>query len=166
MNSISTSRKKVPVKFVFSHPVHWLAFGFGSGLSPKAPGTVGTLAAIPLYWLCASFGLYSYLTVCVLISLTGIYWCGYSAKALKTHDHPGIVWDEFAGFFITMIGFAATWQNILLGFILFRLFDILKPWPIKWIDNHVSGGFGIMLDDIVAGVLAWCCLYGVNYLWF
>ncbi|TQV85292.1 phosphatidylglycerophosphatase A family protein [Aliikangiella coralliicola] len=157
--------KPVPAKFVFSHPVHFLSFGFGSGLAPKAPGTFGTLAAIPLYLLVAELSLAYYLLTCALVSLVGIYFCHHTANRLKVHDHPGIVWDEIAGFLITMIGFAATWQNLLIGFVLFRIFDILKPWPIKWIDKHVSGGFGIMLDDLIAGGFAWCCLYGVNHLW-
>jgi phosphatidylglycerophosphatase A len=157
--------KKIPIKIILTDPIHFLAFGFGSGLAPKAPGTFGTLMAVPLFLLLADLTLPVYLTVCVFVSLIGIYICGQSAKLLKTHDHPGIVWDEFAGFFITMIGFAATWQNIIIGFVLFRIFDILKPWPIKWIDKKVEGGFGIMLDDILAGVFAWCCLYGANQFW-
>lgn len=156
--------KSVPAKIVFTNPVHWLAFGFGSGLAPKAPGTVGSLAAVPLFLLLSDLPLDVYLGICLLVSLLGIYICGYSARKLKVHDHPGIVWDEFAGFLITMCGFAATIQNVLLGFIFFRLFDIFKPWPIRWIDNKISGGSGIMLDDIIAGLFAWCCLYGVN-LW-
>lgn len=155
----------VSAKNVFTHPVHFLAFGFGSGLAPKAPGTFGTLLAVPIFLLASQLSLAFYILFCLLVSLVGIYLCGHSAKLLNTHDHPGIVWDEFAGFFITMIGFAASWPNIVIGFILFRLFDILKPWPIKWIDQKVSGGFGIMLDDILAGIFAWCCLYGINLLW-
>ncbi|MCW9016490.1 MAG: phosphatidylglycerophosphatase A, partial [Kangiellaceae bacterium] len=84
---------------------------------------------------------------------------------LKTHDHPGIVWDEFAGMFVTFLFIPITWQNLIAGFILFRLFDILKPWPIKWVDKKVSGGLGIMLDDILAGLAACGCLHGLNLLW-
>jgi len=156
--------KTVAFKTVFTNPIHFLAFGFGSGLAPKAPGTFGTLMAVPLFLLMADLTQTIYIGVCLFVSITGIYICGQSAKLLKTHDHPGIVWDEFAGFFITMIGFAATWQNIIIGFILFRIFDILKPWPIKWIDKKVEGGVGIMLDDILAGVFAWFCLFGINTL--
>lgn len=158
--------KVISAKLVFSHPIHFLAFGFGSGLVAKAPGTSGTLMAIPLFLLMSTFSLPVYIALCIFVSLIGVYICGQSARLLNAHDHPGIVWDEFAGFFITMIGFAVTWQNVVIGFILFRIFDIFKPWPIKWIDQKVTGGFGIMLDDILAGVFAWCCLYGVNYLWF
>lgn len=155
---------KVLAKIVFSNPIHFLSFGFGSGLAPKAPGTFGTLSAIPVFWLLSSLNLTFYLLTCLLVSVLGIYICGYTAKALKVHDHPGIVWDEIAGFLITMIGFSFTWNNVIVGFILFRFFDILKPWPIKWVDEKVSGGLGIMLDDVLAGAMAWLCLYGVSFL--
>jgi phosphatidylglycerophosphatase A len=161
---IVSDSKKLSASFVFSHPIHFLSFGFGSGLAPKAPGTFGTLAAIPIFLLLTPLSLPIYLAVCILLSIIGIYWCGYSAKALNTHDHPGIVWDEICGYLIAMTAFVPSWQNIIIGFCLFRLFDILKPWPIKWADKKVAGGFGIMLDDIIAGILAWCCLYAINYL--
>ena len=146
--------KKIPAKLVFTNPINFLAVGFGSGLSPKAPGTIGTVACIPLYWQLAQLDFYSYIAVCVVVSIIGIAICEYTARQLKTHDHPGIVWDEFAGFFITMIAVPMTTINIVLGFILFRIFDIFKPWPISWLDKRVSGGLGIMLDDLVAGVFA------------
>ena len=152
----------IPASVVFSHPIHILAFGFGSGLLPKAPGTYGTLACIPLFWLMADLSLINYLIITGLVCLSGFYICGWSAEKLKVHDHPGIVWDEIAGFLITMVGFSFHWSNVLLGFILFRIFDILKPWPIRWIDRKVSGGFGIMLDDIIAGIFAWICLYAIT----
>ncbi len=161
----ATLRKNPSVKVVFSDIRHLLAFGFGSGLAPIAPGSWGTLAAIPLYLLCAELPLLLYISICILGGVVGIYLCGYSASNLKVHDHPGIVWDEFVGFFITMTGFTLNWHNLLLGFFLFRIFDILKPWPIKWIDQRVTGGLGIMLDDVVAGLFAWSCLFGINYLW-
>ncbi|MBV1910830.1 MAG: phosphatidylglycerophosphatase A [Kangiellaceae bacterium] len=146
--------QKIPAKAVFSNPINFLAVGFGSGLSPKAPGTMGTIACVPLYLFASTLDLYSYLAVCLLISITGIWICNYTANYLNTHDHPGIVWDEFAGFFITMIAVPMTWQNLIIGFALFRIFDILKPWPISWLDKKVSGGFGIMIDDVVAGLFA------------
>ena len=152
-------------KVIFSNPIHWLAFGFGSGLAPKAPGTFGTLVAVPLVWLLAGVNFYVYLSICLILCISGIYICQYSAKALGVHDHPGIVWDEIAGYAIAMIGFSATWQNLLIAFILFRLFDIAKPWPIKWADRQVSGGLGIMLDDIIAGIFAWLGLMGIHWLW-
>lgn len=157
------NQHKISAKLVFSHPIHLLSFGFGSGLAPKAPGTFGTLVAIPLFILLAELSLPVYLSLCVVATLLGIYLSGYSAKALKVHDHPGIVWDEICGYLITMIAFVPSWQNILIGFCLFRLFDIFKPWPIKLIDSKVSGGLGIMLDDVIAGLFAWLCLYGINH---
>jgi len=155
--------KTIPAKLVFTNPVNFLAFGFGSGLAPKAPGTFGTLACIPLYLLLTDLSLAYYIIVCGLVSAIGIYICGYAADALKTHDHPGIVWDEFAGYLITMIGVSLSWSNILMGFVLFRIFDIFKPWPISWLDRTVSGGLGIMIDDIVAGLFALAALHSILY---
>ena len=141
------------------NPVHLLAFGFGSGLAPVAPGTFGTLAAIPFYLLMARLPLAGYLLVLLLVILAGIRICGRASRDLGVHDHPGIVWDEFAGFFVTMIAAPPGWPWILAGFALFRFFDILKPWPIGWLDRRVGGGLGIMLDDLVAGLYAWLLLW-------
>ncbi len=154
---------KIPTKLVFTNPIHFLAVGFGSGLAPKAPGTFGTLAAVPLYLALAQLEPTVYALVCAVVCLLGVGICGYTAKALNTHDHPGIVWDEFAGFLITMLAVPLTPINLILGFILFRLFDILKPWPISWLDKRVSGGLGIMIDDIVAGVFALFSLHLILY---
>ncbi len=153
----------VPAKTVFSSPVHFLAFGFGSGLSPFAPGTAGTLAAIPLYLLLAQLPLWGYVAVLLLMSLAGIWICGESSRRLGVHDHGGIVWDEFAGFLLTMLAAPAGWIWIVVGFFLFRLFDIWKPWPIRLVDRDVPGGFGIMFDDILAGVYAWLVLQALAY---
>ncbi|PIE00975.1 MAG: phosphatidylglycerophosphatase A [Thiothrix nivea] len=142
------------VATVLKSPVHFLAFGLGSGLSPKAPGTVGTLAAIPLYLLLMPLSPAYYLLVVLLAAGLGIWLCGQSAQLLGVHDHGGIVWDEFVGFWITMFMAPAGGWWIVLGFVLFRLFDIWKPWPIRVIDRKVDGGLGIMLDDMLAGVFA------------
>lgn len=141
-------------KAVISSPVHLLAFGFGSGLSPFAPGTFGTLAAVLLYLPMQYLSVFSYCVVVALVCAAGIWICGRSSEMLGVHDHGGIVWDEFAGYFITMIAAPAGWQWIVVGFVLFRIFDILKPWPIKWADTKVEGGLGIMLDDILAGFIS------------
>lgn len=140
------------------NPVHLLAFGFGSGLMPKAPGTFGTLAAVPFYLLMAQLPLAGYLAVLLLVILAGIPICGRTSRDLGVHDHGGIVWDEFAGFFLTMTAVPLAWQWVVAGFLLFRLFDILKPWPIGWLDRRVGGGLGIMLDDLLAGGFAWLVL--------
>lgn len=153
----------VPAKTVFSSSVHFLAFGFGSGLSPFAPGTAGTLAAIPLYLLLAQLPLWGYVAVLLLMSLAGIWICGESSRRLGVHDHGGIVWDEFAGFLLTMLAAPAGWMWIVVGFFLFRMFDIWKPWPIRLVDRDVPGGFGIMFDDILAGVYAWLVLQALAY---
>ena len=152
-------------KQVLTHPVHFLAFGFGSGLSPKAPGTCGSLIIVPVIFWFGFLSVNTFIITTILVCLSGIYICGRSAELLNTHDHPGIVWDEFAGMFITFLLIPITWQNLVAGFILFRLFDIVKPWPIKWVDAKVSGGLGIMLDDILAGLVACGCLHGLNLLW-
>ena len=149
----------------FKDPVHWLAFGLGSGLSPKAPGTVGTLAALPIYWwFLQDLSLPMYLAVLVFTSLIGIYLCDKTAKDLKVHDHGGIVFDEWVGMWITLLLVPQGWGWLLLGFVLFRFFDIVKPWPIKYFDEKVAGGLGIMLDDIVAGLIALGCLQLVVFL--
>lgn len=146
------------------HPVHFLSLGFGSGLSPVAPGTFGTVAAIPVFLLLANLSLLPFIVVTLLLMLLGFYLCGETAKALNTHDHPAIVWDEVVGYLITMIAVPLSWQTVLVGFILFRFFDIIKPWPIKWVDKHVHGGIGIMMDDVLAGVMSCLCLHLlVNY---
>ena len=151
-------RTLVTAKTIFSSPVHFLAFGFGSGLSPFAPGTAGTLAAIPLYLLLVQLSFWGYVAVLLVMSLVGIWICGESSRRLGVHDHGGIVWDEFAGYLLTMLAAPAGWLWIVVGFFLFRLFDIWKPWPIRVVDREVSGGFGIMFDDILAGIYAWIAL--------
>lgn len=150
-------------KLSLKNPIHFLALGFGSGLAAKAPGTFGTLAAIPLFLLLAPLSLPVYLAVTLLSVIVGIYICDKAAKDMQVHDHGAIVWDEVAGLLITLIAVPAGWQWIVIGFVLFRFFDILKPWPIKWLDAKVHGGFGIMIDDVLAGIFALICLQGLAY---
>lgn len=140
------------------NPVHLLAFGLGSGCAPKAPGTVGTLMAVALYVPLSMLALPLYLGVLAVAILVGVWLCGRTSRDLGVHDHGGIVWDEFAGFWLTMIAAPPGWEWIVAGFVLFRLFDIWKPWPIFWLDRRVHGGLGIMLDDLVAGAFAWLVL--------
>jgi len=146
-------------RFSLSNPIHFLALGFGSGLLPKAPGTFGTLAAIPLYLLMVGLSHASYAAIVLLICISGIYICGKAATDAGVHDHGAIVWDEIAGFLITMFMVPISWQSVLVGFLLFRVFDIFKPWPISYIDKQVHGGLGIMLDDIIAGIFALACMH-------
>ncbi len=147
-------KNKLTPKQILSDPILFLAFGFGSGLAKKAPGTMGTLAAIPVYWLFAQTNLYVYSLLTLIVTVAGIWICDSAAKKLDEHDFGGIVWDEIAGYLITMWLVPFSWQAMVLGFILFRFFDILKPWPIQWVDRQVHGGLGIMLDDVLAGVFA------------
>ena len=146
---------------VWRNPIHFLAFGCGSGTVDKAPGTFGTLAAIPLYLLIQDLSVSNYFLVLILSALAGIFICGKTSHDLGVHDHCGIVWDEFVGYWITMWMAPEGWSYIVLGFILFRIFDIWKPWPISLADKHVHGGFGIMFDDILAGIFAFFALQGV-----
>lgn len=135
-------------------PVVFLALGLGSGLAPIAPGTAGTMLAVPLYFFMQTMSMDLYLLTTLAITLSGIWICSYSARKLGVHDHPSIVIDEIAGFLITMVAVPSGWIWVLTGFILFRLFDVLKPWPISWLDKNLKGGTGIMLDDVVAGLLS------------
>ena len=152
--------KPMPVSpgTVFRDPVHFLAFGFGTGLSPVAPGTFGTLAAIPLYWALSGLPASIYALVALAVTVAGVWICGRSSARLGVHDHPGIVWDEIAGYLITMTLAPKGWPWMLAGFALFRFFDILKPQPIRWLDRNLDGGLGIMLDDALAGVFAFAAL--------
>ncbi|MFU8765435.1 MAG: phosphatidylglycerophosphatase A [Haliea sp.] len=164
------NKRAAPLAANLRNPIQFLAFGFGSGLSPKAPGTAGTLAAIPLFLLVdaalantAAPLLWYSLFILVTAGL-GIWICDRASKQLGVHDHPGIVWDEFVGYWITLWALPAGWVWVLAGFVAFRIFDILKPWPISWLDRKVKGGFGIMIDDVLAGVMACACLHAVAWL--
>ncbi|MBL4772198.1 MAG: phosphatidylglycerophosphatase A [Alcanivoracaceae bacterium] len=130
----------------------FFAFGFGSGLSPFAPGTLGTLAAIPLYLILVQLSWPMYAWLVFIAFVVGIKLCDVTGGRLGIHDYGGIVWDEFVGFWITMFLIPFTWQNVMIGFFIFRFFDIIKPYPIGWLDKKVSGGFGVMIDDVLAGI--------------
>lgn len=136
------------------NPVHVLAFGFGAGLSPLAPGTAGTLLGVFIYLSMAPLPLPYYIAVCGLLFIAGVWICARTSRDLGVHDHSGIVFDEIVGFLVAMIALPPDWLWLLAGFVLFRLFDIIKPWPIGWFDRRVPGGLGIMLDDLLAGLAA------------
>ncbi|WP_286233189.1 phosphatidylglycerophosphatase A family protein [Thalassotalea sediminis] len=155
---MNNKNKSIVARFKLSDPIQFLALGFGSGLAPKAPGTFGTVAAIPVFLLLAALPIIPYLAVLLVMALLGIYICSHAAKAAGVHDHPAIVWDEIVGYLITMILIPVSWKSVIVGFLLFRLFDIIKPWPISWLDKHCHGGFGIMIDDIAAGIAACLCM--------
>lgn len=159
------SRAPIPARQILADPYCFLAFGFGSGLAPVAPGTFGTLAALPLYALLSGMSLPVYVGVVVVLLAAGVRICERCEARLAVHDHSGIVWDEIVGVLITLWGVPPTWQNIAAAFLLFRLFDASKPWPIRWLDRHVHGGLGIMLDDAAAGLFGWAALQVLLPLW-
>jgi phosphatidylglycerophosphatase A len=147
---------------ILRDPVHFLAFGFGAGLLPYAPGTAGTLIAVPLLLLSAMWGHTVQSVITVAITLIGIYICEQSSRKLGVHDHSGIVWDEIAGFFIACWAIPLQWQWLAAAFAVFRFFDIVKPSPIREADHSLRGGVGIMLDDVLAGVFTGVILYVIQ----
>jgi phosphatidylglycerophosphatase A len=154
---------KTPKGFL-KNPLNLIATGFGSGLSPIIPGTCGTLPAIPIYWLLHYLSLTYYTAIVIAITLISFWICDKTAKNLKANDPQCIVLDEIVGFLITMIAAPIGIIWIIIGFILFRLFDMLKPWPINWIDKKVHGGLGIVLDDVLAGIMATVVLHIIKYI--
>lgn len=139
----------------------FLATGFGVGTVPFAPGTFGTLMGVPLYLLLSQASTALYVEVVVLLLVIGVIACGIAGDILGQHDHPAIVWDEMVGFLITMFLAPAGWIWIVAGFLLFRLFDIWKPWPARYIDSVWRSGIGTMADDVLAGVYACIALHGI-----
>ncbi len=138
----------------FLTPTGFLAMGFGTGLAGTLPGTLGTAISIPICLLMKQMPHWWYITAVIASFVIGIWLCGRTTDALGIHDHKSIVWDEFVGFFITMIFLDVTILSVVVAFFLFRVFDILKPWPISWLDENVHDGTGIMIDDLVAGLFA------------
>ncbi len=159
-----TTSPKTDTPKVWRDPVLLLAHGLGSGLAPKAPGTFGTLAALLPWLLLAQLALPLYLAFVALAIVAGIWLCGEAARRMQREDPGGIVWDEWVGLWIALAGLPLSWPWILAGVVLFRLFDILKPWPVGWLDRRLHGGLGIMLDDIAAGLMAAACLQIVIFL--
>ncbi len=151
--------KNPNTQIVLRNPIHILSFGFGAGLSPIAPGTVGTLIAIPIFLVLATFSPIIYLVSVAIMFLVGCWASALTAEALGVPDHSGIVIDEIVGYLITMIFVPITWYWVVLGFILFRLFDIWKPWPVSVADQRLKGGLGIMLDDVLAALYSLLSLH-------
>lgn len=146
-------------------PINLLAFGFGTGLAPVAPGTVGTLPAL-LLWVPLSYLHWMlYLAIVLAMAVAGVWICQRTSDSMGVHDHGGIVWDEIVGYLIAVFLVPFSLTAMVIGFLLFRLFDILKPWPISWADKKVSGGLGIMLDDIIAGAAS-CVVLQLLYRFF
>lgn len=152
------------IQTIVAEPILLFATLFGAGLFRAAPGSAGTALAVPLGVALAQLGPAVYLAALVTISVAGIWICRKAAQALGVHDHPAIVWDELAGYLLTMSpslwGLGQGAPAFLAGFMLFRVFDILKPWPIRVVDRRVTGGLGVMADDLLAGVYAAAALIG------
>ncbi len=148
--------------FLLRHPAHLLAFGFGTGLAPRAPGTFGTLVAFPLHFLLAGLPEALHWGLVLLAALLGIWVCDKTGRALGVPDHGGIVWDEIVAFLIVLPFAPASLWGYATAFALFRLFDVWKPFPIAWIEARVEGGLGVMLDDVLAAGYSIVCLWGIS----
>ena len=140
------------LKFLFSHPAHFFSLGFGSGLVPKAPGTFGTIVGLPLFWLISGHALSLQLIIIAALFIIGIYFCDKTGKALGVADDGSIVWDEIAAMMLVLTFAPNTWLGWLMAFLLFRLFDIWKPYPICYFDAKLKNGFGVMFDDLLAAI--------------
>ena len=149
---------------LLKNPVHLLALGFGAGLAPRAPGTCGTALALPLAWMLLQAPWSWRLAVVVVAVAAGVWICGTSARQIGAHDHPGIVWDEIAAMLALTLAMPAGIGWLAAAFVLFRAFDIVKPWPIRDLDHRLTGGTGIMLDDLAAAAYTAACLWFVDSL--
>jgi phosphatidylglycerophosphatase A len=157
---------KADLTFLLAHPAHFIALGFGSGLAPKAPGTFGSLAALPLFMLAAAAGMNALVALAVVACcfLIGIWACAVTGKDLGMADYGGIVWDEMVAMWLLLALVPTGWFSWLAAFALFRFFDILKPWPIRQFDARLKNGFGVMLDDILAAFYTLAIFMGVQWL--
>lgn len=151
-------------RLLLAHPAGWIACGFGAGLSPFAPGTAGSLAAL-LPWIVLRELPLSYYAVALAIAFAlGVWACHWAVRSLKIADPGAVVWDEFVGQWIALaplVWATRGWLWVFWAFALFRIFDIVKPWPVSWADRKVAGGFGVMLDDAIAGLYAAAVLVAV-----
>ena len=145
---------KPDIKFLLAHPAHFFALGFGSGLAPKAPGTFGTLIGFPLFWLIFNYSFSTQLMIIAVLFIFGIYVCDKTGKDLGVSDHGAMVWDEIVAIMLVLAFAPNTWLGWLVAFLLFRLFDIWKPYPICYFDAKLKNGFGVMFDDLLAAIYA------------
>ena len=153
------ARRQPTLGFVLSHPAHFIAFGFGSGLSPIGPGTVGTALGFVLYYGLASvFSDFALIATIGLFFVIGVWVCDVTGRHLGVHDHGGMVWDEIAAIMLVLIFVPPQMAWQVAAFVLFRFFDIVKPPPIRSLDRGIRNGFGVMFDDIVAAFYALLCL--------
>jgi len=156
--------KQPDFKFLLAHPAHFLALGFGSGLPPKAPGTFGTIAGLPLFYLIAGYSITVQLAIIAGLFIAGVYFCDIAGKALGVSDHGSIVWDEIVAMMLVLTITPNQWPWWLVAFCLFRLFDIWKPFPIRQCDAKLKGGLGVMFDDILAAIYAMISLKGLLWI--
>ena len=156
---------KPTLKWLLQNPIRFLGFGFGSGLAPKAPGTFGTLPALPLAWILLFLGSnkIGLIILSVVLFFIGIWICNVTERDLGVHDYGGIVWDEIVAMLLILAFVPQTVLWWLMAFLVFRFFDAVKPPPIKWFDQKVSGGFGVMLDDIIAAIMSIMVLLVLRY---
>ncbi len=152
------------LRFLLQHPAHLFGLGFGSGLAKKAPGTFGTLVGLPLFWLISIYSVPIQLTIISALFLIGIYFCDVTGKALGVVDHGGIVWDEIVAMMLVLTFTPNQWQWWLTSFLLFRLFDIWKPYPILQCDKKLKNGFGVMFDDLLAAIYAIFCIEAIQWI--
>jgi phosphatidylglycerophosphatase A len=144
---------------IWRNPLHFIAFGFGTGALPYAPGTFGTIIAIPFFLVLRSFSIELYIGILLILIIASMWLCEKVSKDIGVADHQGMCVDEIIGYLVTMTFAPATFKWILIGFLLFRLFDIWKPWPIRQVDQRFHGGVGVILDDVLAGIYSMIILY-------
>lgn len=151
-------------RLIWTNPWVFVACGFGIGTLPIMPGTYATFASAFFCLLLMKLSMFYYVIITVVANVVGVWLCGEANRIFGTDDHPAAVWDEIGAFLIVMIGVPFTWYYILLGIALFRFFDIYKPGPIRWVENNIKGGMGVMLDDILAALASWIILQGVIFI--
>lgn len=161
---MTTSAKTPNLQFLLQHPAHFFGLGFGSGLAPKAPGTFGTALGYPLFWLISVYALSIQLIIITALFVIGIYFCDVTGRALGVSDHGGIVWDEIVAMMLVLAFTPNLWLWWLAAFLLFRLFDIWKPYPIRQFDAKLKNGFGVMFDDLLAAIYAIISLQGLLWI--
>lgn len=152
---------KIITRSDITHPAHLLALGFGSGLIKPAPGTWGSVVGAVIFGPLLMLPMGWYLLLLLAASVLGVYVCDKSARDWGVHDHGSIVWDEIVGMGIALVLLPVAWTSVVLAFVLFRVFDIWKPWPVSTLDQKLKGGFGIMADDMAAGMLAAVAGYAI-----
>ena len=156
MAADTTTSRAPDARFLVAHPAHFIALGFGSGLAPRAPGTFGTLAAFPLYWaLALALPPLAIAFLAIALFFLGVWACGVTGRDLGAQDHGSMVWDEIVAFLPLLALASQDWRLQACAFVLFRIFDIWKPFPIRELERNVKGGLGVMIDDVLAAFYAY-----------